>query len=72
MLPQFCHWYDLPVTTTEWCGWEGEVTWPRVLSLLSFPLTNPAAMLTLAAQVSAPGHICDSCLRLCFFLIDRQ
>lgn len=37
---------------TEWCGWEGEVTWPRVLSLLSFPLTNPAAMLTLAAQVS--------------------
>lgn len=36
----------------EWCGWESEVTWPRVLSLLSFPLTNPAAMLTLAAQVS--------------------
>lgn len=38
----------------EWCGWEGEVTWPRVLSLLSFPLTNPAAMLTLAAQ---EGHL---------------
>lgn len=44
----------LALFSHEWCGWEGEVTWPRVLSLLSFPLTNPAAMLTLAAQ---EGHL---------------
>ncbi|KAK4326998.1 hypothetical protein Pmani_002516 [Petrolisthes manimaculis] len=38
----------------DWSGWEGEVTWDRVVGLLSFPLTNPAAMLTLAAQ---EGHL---------------
>nr|XP_053655972.1 ectopic P granules protein 5 homolog isoform X2 [Cherax quadricarinatus] len=38
----------------EWCGWEGEITWSRVVSVLSFPLTNPSAMLNLAAQ---EGHL---------------
>ncbi|XP_045603349.2 ectopic P granules protein 5 homolog isoform X1 [Procambarus clarkii] len=34
----------------DWSGWEREVTWERVVSVLSFPLTNPTAMLNLAAQ----------------------
>ncbi|KAG7166507.1 Ectopic P granules protein 5-like 1, partial [Homarus americanus] len=34
----------------DWYGWEGEVTWSRVVSVLSFPLTNPSAMLSLAAE----------------------
>ncbi|XP_063611379.1 ectopic P granules protein 5 homolog [Penaeus indicus] len=38
----------------DWCGWEGEVTWEHMIGILSFPLTNPTAMLTLAAQ---EGHL---------------
>ncbi|XP_069970328.1 ectopic P granules protein 5 homolog isoform X2 [Penaeus vannamei] len=38
----------------DWCGWEGEVTWEHLTGILSFPLTNPTAMLTLAAQ---EGHL---------------
>ncbi|XP_047502036.1 ectopic P granules protein 5 homolog [Penaeus chinensis] len=38
----------------DWCGWEGEVTWEHTIGILSFPLTNPTAMLTLAAQ---EGHL---------------
>lgn len=34
----------------DWCGWEGEIHWPLVISSLSFPLTNPAAMMNLASQ----------------------
>ncbi|KAK7082715.1 hypothetical protein SK128_026802 [Halocaridina rubra] len=41
-------------TYADWCGWEGEITWPTVISSLSFPLTNPNAMLSLAAQ---DGHL---------------
>ncbi|CAL4061203.1 unnamed protein product, partial [Meganyctiphanes norvegica] len=38
----------------EWVGWEGEITWHGVVSTLSFPLTNPSTMLSLAIQ---EGHI---------------
>ncbi|XP_068201303.1 ectopic P granules protein 5 homolog [Palaemon carinicauda] len=34
----------------DWCGWEGEIHWPLVISSMSFPLTNPTAMLNLASQ----------------------